>query len=391
MLKVLCLEDAAMDAELIIEILSDAGFVLSIDRVESEKKFVGSLTEKSYDIILADYNLPGFFAPAALAHVQKICPDVPFICVSGAIGEDAAVELLKKGATDYVAKDNLKRLPFVVKRAIQEFKELKEKKEAEEKLLLLNDELLKLNSEKDKFFSVISHDLKSPFGCLLGLSRILADDINNLAPEIIQGMAENIHSVASDLFKLLENLLEWSRIQRDIVQFDPGVYTLLERIEENVTVYSLQAGQKGLHIINSITPGTLVYADCQMLNVIIRNLLSNAIKFSNKGSSVIISSCEKNESALEIAFKDFGIGMSKKTKETLFSLGAVNSQDGTGGETGTGLGLMLCKEYIEKHGGKIRVESEEGKGSTFYFSLPVKHHDVIENKHRFKKHLANII
>jgi signal transduction histidine kinase len=371
-LKVLYLEDSPIDAELISEILADAGFVMSIDCVGTEKDFVSSVMKKQYDIILSDYNLPGFYAPAALSIAQKICPDVPFICVSGAIGEDTAVELLKIGAIDYVSKDKLKRLPFSVKRAISESRELKEKKKAEEKLIQMNQELIKLNAEKDKFFSVMSHDLKSPFNCLLGLSRMLADDIENLTLEEIQEMANNMHSVASNLFKLLENLLEWSRIQRGLVQFSPRVCILSEIINENMGIHSLQASQKGLDIINSISPGTLIYADFQMMNAIIRNLLSNAIKYSHMNSSIIIFSRESNENEMEIAIKDTGIGMSKETKEKLFSLGLVNSGNGTDGETGTGLGLLLCKEYIGKHNGKIWVESEEGKGSTFYLSLPVR-------------------
>ena len=249
--------------------------------------------------------------------------------------------------------------------------DITERKQAEAELKIKNEELQKLNAEKDKFFSIVAHDLKSPFNTLLGYSALLADNVQEYTLVQIQQMANNMFSSAGNLFTLLENLLEWSRIKRGQASFKSVKCNLSEIINQNTELNKLQIEKKCLLITNSISSDTFVYADLQMLNGIIRNLVSNAIKFSHHGGSVMFKSQIIDEKTVEISICDEGIGIPDEMKEKLFVLGYQSSRKGTDGEPSTGLGLLLCKEYIEKHNGKLWVESEVGKGSEFHFTLPI--------------------
>ena len=247
--------------------------------------------------------------------------------------------------------------------------DITERKQAEEELKIKNEELQKLNAEKDKFFSIVAHDLKSPFNTLLGYSALLADNVQQYTLAQIQQMANNMFYSAGNLFKLLENLLEWSRMKRGLISFKPVKCNLSDVVKQNTELHILQAGKKSVSIINTIDPATIVIADLQMLNGIIRNLLSNAIQFSHHGGTVIFESKETKDNNLIISIKDEGIGIPDEMKDKLFALGSESSRKGTDGEPSTGLGLLLCKEYIEKHKGNLWVESEVAKGSTFYFTF----------------------
>ena len=255
--------------------------------------------------------------------------------------------------------------------------DITERKLADAELKIKNAELQRLNVEKDKFFSIIAHDLRSPFNTLLGFSELLADNVQQYTLAQIQQMANDMFYSAGNLFKLLENLLEWSRMKRGLISFKPVKCNLSYVIKQNIELHILQAGKKSVSINNIIDPATIVIADLQMLNGIIRNLLSNAIKFSHHGGTVFLESEETKDNNLIISIKDEGIGIPDEMKEKLFALGSESSRKGTDGEPSTGLGLLLCKEYIEKHKGKLWVESEVGKGSTFHFTLPIFNEQAI--------------
>lgn len=247
--------------------------------------------------------------------------------------------------------------------------DLTEQTRAEAELKIKNDELQKLNAEKDKFFSIIAHDLKSPFTTLLGYSELLADNVRQYTLEHIQEMANNMFSSAGNLFKLLENLLEWSRMKQGQISFNPSKCNLYDVVKQNSELHCLLAEKKCVSVVNSIPQHTIVKADLNMLNGIVRNLLSNAIKFSYYGGSVVFVSEETKDNTILFSISDNGIGIPDEMKEKLFVLGAESSRKGTYGEPSTGLGLLICKEYVEKHKGKIWVESETGKGCTFYITL----------------------
>lgn len=245
-----------------------------------------------------------------------------------------------------------------------------ERKKNELKIEEQNKKLKELNATKDKFVSIIAHDLKNPFNSLLGFSELLMSDLNENNNERTQEFASIINSTAQNTYTLLENLLEWAATQQNKINFQPKLLALNALTDECLVMVSGSAKRKQIEVENLITNDFAVFADAQMLKTVIRNLLTNAIKFSNENTQVQISARYDGKNA-EVIVTDHGIGMNQKTKESLFKIGETRSMQGTASETGTGLGLILCKEFIEKNAGTIWVESEEGKGSQFKFTIPM--------------------
>jgi len=237
-----------------------------------------------------------------------------------------------------------------------------------------NDLLLQVNAEKDKFFSIIAHDLKSPFSGFMGLSKELAENYQYFDPEDIKEYANNLQESALNLYKLLENLLEWSRVQRGVTQFTPDACNMNFIVKQNINIQAEVAKQKEISLRNNVSDNTYSFVDVSMINTVIRNLISNSIKFTPRGGQIEVnaSPCyhEFGRDFIKIAIKDNGIGMDIKIKDNLFKIDKKVSRPGTENEPSTGLGLLLCKEFVEKHGGKIWVESEEGNGTTFFFTIP---------------------
>ncbi|MBI5729989.1 MAG: PAS domain S-box protein [Ignavibacteriales bacterium] len=232
------------------------------------------------------------------------------------------------------------------------------------------EELKQLNSTKDKFFSIIAHDLRNPFITILGFSDLLHTDYAELSDEERLFYLDEMKKSAEISHNLLQNLLQWSRSQTGRIEFNPQKLNLFNIVQGNTDLLKASAERKQIHISHNITEGVFVAADEDMLNTIIRNLLTNALKFTEKGGKVEITAFKQN-SFIEISVSDTGVGMSNSVRESLFKLDATHSSFGTDNEAGTGLGLILCKEFVEKNGGTIKVESELGKGTRFIFSLPL--------------------
>jgi len=230
-------------------------------------------------------------------------------------------------------------------------------------------ELMKINTNKDKFFSIISHDLRSPFTSLIGFSEFLANEIDELSKEEIKEFSQNISKSARGTFALLENLLQWSRIQTGNIEFAPSRYSLDEHINRLIDLYQVTALRKKIEVNAYIEKDLKIYADQNMIETILRNLLSNAIKFTPRGGKITIFA--KNMSKMvEVKVADSGVGIDKSTQSKLFKLGENISTQGTEQEQGTGLGLILCKEFVETNGGKLSLKSVKNKGTTFRFTLP---------------------
>ena len=250
--------------------------------------------------------------------------------------------------------------------------DISERIEAEQEIKIKTEELTKLNAEKNKFFSIIAHDLRSPLNGFIGLTQIMAEELSSLTMEEVQEIAVSMKNSATNLFRLLENLLHWSRIQQGLMPFDPEVLSLHPVIDESVEILWESAKSKEIEIVHDIPAHSEVFADLNLLQTVIRNLVSNAIKFTPKGGKINISAMNTHDNKVQISIIDSGIGISPKLVDQLFSLDVKTGRKGTDGELSTGLGLLLCKEFIELHGGKIWVESIEGKGSTFSFTIPCK-------------------
>jgi signal transduction histidine kinase len=238
-----------------------------------------------------------------------------------------------------------------------------------EKVNEQNTQLQNLNATKDKFFSIIGHDVKGPLNSLTSFSGLLINHWDSLSKEEIQMLAKDLDKSLKNLFALLENLLEWSRSQTGNIEFKAEEFDLAAVLKENEELLKTQAQNKKLSLVNNNGVEVKVNAHKHSVNTVIRNLLSNAIKFTPEGGTITLSA-QKNENEIKVSISDTGVGMSEKVMQKLFRIDAKHSTIGTADEKGTGLGLILCKEFIEKNGGQIGAESEVGKGSVFYFTLP---------------------
>jgi len=250
------------------------------------------------------------------------------------------------------------------------FQDITERKHAEKALKITGDKLLQLNLDKDRFISILGHDLKSPFNNILGFSEILTDEINSLNTDEIKEIAGNINKSAKITNKLLEDILMWARTQQGSIPFKPQNLSLSATCRNILEILNPSAYAKNITIYDSYVDNINVYADADMLKTVLLNLVSNAIKFTDSGGKITINA-EQDSENVTISVSDNGIGIPAENMAKLFDISEVLTTKGTAGETGTGLGLLLCKEFVEKHGGKIRVESEEGKGSNFKFILPI--------------------
>jgi hypothetical protein len=249
-------------------------------------------------------------------------------------------------------------------------KDITERKIAEEELRLKNDLLISINAEKDKFFSIVAHDLRGPMNGFLGLTSIMADDIEELSAFELKEIATTMRTSAVNIYRLIENLLEWSKMQRGKISFEPQPIFLKSSLTKSIELMMDTANKKQIELRINIPEYHVVFADIHMLETIVRNLLSNAIKFSFKGGVVEISAAKIENDMMRIVVKDNGIGMNPEMVSKMFKLTENINRKGTEGEPSTGLGLILCKEFVEKHGGKIWAESSEGEGSSFIFTMP---------------------
>ena len=259
--------------------------------------------------------------------------------------------------------DNYKKLFRQFSRIIR----INDKQQRE--LVEARDELRILNATKDKFFSIISHDLKSPIVSFLSMASLLQRKLDRLSPEEIKEMAASVNERGDNLMKLMENLLHWSRLQMKRIEFNPQTVPLESMIKQVMYVLDTQADEKKIGIETHVPIDINLKVDPDMLNAILRNLVSNAIKFTPEGGRILIEACQSSDT-VEISVSDSGVGMSKENQNKLFRLDIIHTDVGTNRETGTGLGLILCKEMVEKHNGTIHITSQEGQGTTVTLTIP---------------------
>jgi len=232
-----------------------------------------------------------------------------------------------------------------------------------------NNELLEANKTKDRIFSIIAHDLRSPFHSLLSFSEILKSDIKILSQKEIETFAENINESSQRILSLVQNLLEWASSQLDEISANPVEFNISDVIKSSLDIYLKIALTKQIEIVNKVDGMMNVYADKNMIDSVFRNLISNAIKFTETSGRVEISATV-SDSKVVICVSDTGVGIEKDTLDKLFDPLNHISTFGTKKEAGTGLGLNLCKEFLEKNKGSIWVESEPGAGSKFFIAIP---------------------
>jgi signal transduction histidine kinase len=238
------------------------------------------------------------------------------------------------------------------------------------KIKIQNRKLKEAIVSMDKFFSIISHDLRSPFLGLEGLTKTMAEDIDSFSKDELSALSKEMNKSVNNLMRMITNLLDWARTKQGEFSYNPKEIELNEKVSENLALINKLIEQKGIEFVVEIPSELFVYADEEMLNSILRNLLTNAVKFTSKNGKVIVNAKGADNNFVEIAVTDNGIGMADDLCRKLFRIEEKVGRKGTEGEESTGMGLLVCKEFVEKNGGKIWVESKEGTGSTFYFIVP---------------------
>ena len=245
-----------------------------------------------------------------------------------------------------------------------------EQREASRLLAEQAEELRGLVATKDKFFSIIAHDLRGPLGSFAGLTRLMAEGLQNMSLARVQEISTQLSRSSERVFDMLENLLEWSRMQRGMIPFEPEMIRLDEWVSEVITAFREQAGVKDVALHVAVEPGLLLRADKRMVEATLRNLTSNALKFTQPGGSIRVIARRNDADSVLITVKDNGIGMDEEILSQLFRIDTQANRPGTDGEPSSGLGLLLCKEFVDRHGGTISVESTPGQGAAFTIALP---------------------
>lgn len=324
------------------------------------------------DLILLDIHLdrddPGKSEGFDVCEKFKASPgtkDIPIIFLTVEENEKNIVKGFELGAVDYIIKRGLEKKRELLAR-VRTHIELKRARDLIEKQ---NKELIELNATKDKFFRIIGHDLKNPFSSLLMDSDSLEANFDELDDEKKIKCIKRINNSSQRLYKLLENLLEWARLQTGEITPAPKRIDLRNIADSNVSLYEQVSEIKNIRVKNNIAPDTKTFADERMIDGVFRNLINNAIKFTDKGGKVDISTQDTGK-FIEVSISDTGVGIDVENIKKLFRIDGNYSTPDTNGEKGTGLGLILCREFLNRNGGELWVESEPGKGSTFKFTLP---------------------
>lgn len=292
------------------------------------------------------------------------------------LDEDANIKGFMASCIDITDKKNEELKNKKLMQELLETKQMLEQSLVQKNKLI--DELIETkqklqisNEEKDKFFSIITHDLKNAFSGFINYIKLFSNDISSFTIQELKEILAHLKDSAESLYNLLENLLEWSKLKRNTIRFEPIEHNLNLIMNQIISILSVNAQIKNIRIINNIPDNINLFIDPRLYNTIIRNILQNSIKFTNKDGIVIINYLEDNDNQIVI-IEDNGIGMDDYIKANLFSLNKKINREGTSGESSTGLGLVLCKEFIDLHNGKIWVDSEINKGSKFYISVPKK-------------------
>ncbi len=353
----LIVDDSISNLNIIGNVLKNCNYKITV--ALNGKQALDILDQMAIDLILLDIMMPGMDGYEVCRKIKEnpVTRDIPVIFMSALTDTKDIVEGFRSGGIDYITK------PFKTE-------EIKVRVETHLKIRKQNRELKKLNDDKDLFISILAHDIKNPVNQLTGFSEIVLNNLRSYSVEEIENKMNAIHSFSKNLYVLLEDTLLWARSQSGKIEFSPEKLVFSELLLSVINYNKMSADSKKLTIKYAVHESDIVFADKYMLKVVLTNLLVNAIKFSRTGGTISIIS-EQTNSEIIITVSDTGIGIKPNDSKKLFDITKVYSTRGTAGEKGTGLGLILCWDFIKRHGGEISVESEVESGSTFKFSLPL--------------------
>ncbi len=355
--KILIVDDIPANIQVLGNVLRKQGYEVAFtdngpDAIEKSRTFC-------YDLILLDIMMPQMdgFEVCRILKNDETTKNIPVIFLTAKSDADSLLKGFELGAVDYLTK------PFKAA-------ELLARVQTHLNLKYTTEALKKSNAMKDKMFQIIGHDLRGPVGNFGSALDVLINNVENIDKQTLNETLIELRNSAERSYELLQNLLKWARAQNKTIDFRPENVNLSTIISENIELLRPTADYKHIRFQTDIEENLEVFADINMLNTILRNLLSNAIKFSEKGSNVYINTAS-HECTTRVSVRDEGIGISSENRKKLFKPYTYFSTYGTHNEKGTGIGLNLVKDFVEHNGGKLSIESEEGRGSEFIFTLPL--------------------
>ncbi|MCX6580228.1 MAG: hybrid sensor histidine kinase/response regulator [Candidatus Aminicenantes bacterium] len=353
-------------------ILVENGYEIAAARDKKEAlAYLDTSNIERIDLVLLDISLSsegdteGFEVCKRFKQSEK-AKHIPIIFLSHHENEEVILRGFNEGGVDYISKRVSAKSEKEMLARIKTHAELKRSRDIIEKQI---KELRELNATKDKFFRIIAHDLRNPFITITEESKFIGSNYKTLNEEQRVESIGIISSASRRVFKLLENLLEWAKMQLKEIKIQKTFVDLNPIIEENISLYEEIARKKKIAIHNAVTSPCNAFADKYMIDLVVRNLINNAVKFTENGGKIEITGLDKGE-LIEISVSDTGVGIAEAVTGKLFHIDGGHTTPGTDGEKGSGLGLILCKDFLTANDGEIRVESQEGKGSTFIVTLP---------------------
>lgn len=373
--RILHLEDSPLDAELIHSRIRRGELPCTIERVDTRAAFIGALENNVYDLILADYALPDFNGISALAITREKFPDIPFIFISGVLGEEVAIDTLKRGATDYVVKQRSERLVPTILRAMAEAEERRQRRLAEERQRQALMEADAANRAKDEFLAVLSHELRTPLSPVLTTVSLL-----ELDPEVPAFIREHLAVIRRNVeleARLIDDLLDITRITRGKIQLDRQPVELHDIVQHVIEICQPDADVRHQHISVSLqASSTQLNADPARLHQILWNLLKNAIKFTPDRGTISVATRDKGNYVI-VEVEDSGIGIVPDQIDRIFNAFEQAEYSGSERRGGLGLGLAIAQALARGHGGVISAFSAgPGQGSCFAVALPVSREPV---------------
>lgn len=365
-LRLLLVEDNPSDARLVRLMLSEVRSARHAVTVAGRLDVaLEHLAGTAFDAVLLDMHLPDSRGLDTVRVVVEAAGAVPVVVLTGLDDDSVGTDAIRVGAQDYLVKSDIE--PGLVGRVITHAIERRRISMALEQA---HGDLARLNAEKDRFFSIIAHDLKSPFNALLGFSEVLLARLDTMNAADVREYVQIIRDSGKLAYELLENLLEWSRLQLGRVEICPEPVDLGALAGRVIGLYRPAAQAKGLALVNGMDGGVAL-ADPSVVDTVLRNLVGNAVKFTETGGTIRLAAAPSaGGDDVEITVTDSGIGIPAEKLPNLFRIDAHVSTAGTRGEPGTGLGLVLCKELVERSGGTISAESRPGAGTVFRVLLP---------------------
>jgi len=365
-LRVLLVEDDPADVELVLLALESEGFQVSSDTVQTVDDFTRRVRTGVYDVILADYNLPQWQGMEALEILRKERLDIPLIVVTGYLGEEKAVDCIKRGATDCVLKERLGRLPFSVRRALKEKHLRQRRRQSEEELARKVEELARSNQDLEQFAYVASHDLQEPLRMVANYTQLLAERYRGQLDEQADKYIHYAVDGALRMQALVQDLLKFSRLGKKEMDLRP---TELRMVVEQA-LKNLEAAIQESHAVVRWNGLPTVHADASQLTLVFQNLMANALKFHGAETPAIQIDAERKDHEWVLTVSDNGIGIPSENWQDIF---IIFRRLHTRTEySGNGIGLSICKKIIERHGGKIWLEAQANPGCCFKFTLPAE-------------------